>query len=182
VNTENRLEIEVKVRIGGLPPWRDRLIARGAEALVPRTLERNLVFDTPRGRLKRAGVLLRLRAAGGRGILTMKRPARGDAAYKVREEVEADVSDFAAAERILRGIGFRPFFVYEKYREVFRLGRTGLMLDETPIGNFIEIEGEPAGIDEAAALLGFSRGDYIRDSYYRLFLLAGRNGDMVFPR
>jgi adenylate cyclase class 2 len=56
------------------------------------------------------------------------------------------------------------------------------MLDETPIGNFLEIEGDPAGIDAAAARLGFARSDYITDSYHRLFLLSGRSGDMVFAR
>jgi len=184
VNTESRLEIEIKVRIGALPPWREKLLALGAEVLAPRALEKNLVFDSPRKRLKKTGILLRLRRAGGRSVLTMKMPARApeEAAYKVREETEADVSDFAAVERILRGIGFRPFFVYEKYREVLRMGLVGVMLDETPIGNFLEIEGDPAEIDRAAALLGFSRGDYIRDSYYRLFLLTGRAGDMVFSQ
>ena len=183
MNTKSCLEIEVKIRIGALPPWCGKLLALGAEVQTSRALERNLVFDTPRRRLKRSGILLRLRDAGGRSVLTMKMPARvQDEAYKVRDETEADVSDFAAAEKILRGIGFRPFFVYEKYREVFRMGRVGVMLDETPIGNFLEIEGDPAGIDEAAARLGFSRGDYIRDSYYQLFLLTGRTGDMVFSK
>jgi adenylate cyclase class 2 len=184
VNTESRLEIEVKIRIGTLPSWRERLLALGAEILAPRVLEKNLVFDSPRNRLKKLGILLRLRGAGGRNVLTMKMPTRAleDAAYKVREETETDVSDFAATEKILRGIGYRPFFVYEKYREVFRMGSVGVMLDETPIGNFLEIEGEPAGIDEAAARLGFSRGDYVTDSYYRLFLLSGRSGNMVFSK
>ena len=184
MNTENRLEIEVKVRIGTPPPWRAKLLALGAEVLAPRALERNLALDTPRKRLGKLGILLRLRGTEGRSVLTMKRPARAPegAAYKVREETEADVSDFSAMERILRGIGFRPFFIYEKYREVFRMGGVSVMLDETPIGNFLEIEGETAEIDKAAALLGFSRGDYISDSYYRLFLLSGRAGDMVFSK
>jgi len=56
----------------------------------------------------------------------------------------------------------------------------GVMVDETPIGNFLEIEGDPAGIDAVAARLGFARSDYITDSYHRLFLLSGRSGDMVF--
>ena len=84
-------------------------------------------------------------------------------------------------EAILDKIGFRPFFIYEKFREVFVLDGVRVMLDETPIGNFLEIEGQPAGIDAAAARLGFSRGEYLNDSYYRLFLLSGRSGHMVFP-
>jgi adenylate cyclase class 2 len=110
----------------------------------------------------------------------MKNPTGRASAYKVREETETNVSDFSAAEKILRGIGFQAVFTYEKYRETFRLGRALVMLDETPIGDFLEIEGAPAAIDEAAARLGFSGADFITDSYHRLFLLSGRSGDMVF--
>jgi adenylate cyclase class 2 len=182
VNTENRLEIEIKLRVGPLPPWREKLIALGAEVVCPRGLERNLVFDTPRRRLKKSGILLRLRRMAGRSVLTLKTPSRAETIYKVRRETEADVSDFAAMADILGGIGFRPFFTYEKYREVLQMEGVGFMLDETPIGNFLEIEGDPAGIDAAAARLGFSRSDYITDSYHRLFLLSGRSGDMVFAK
>jgi adenylate cyclase class 2 len=182
VNTENRLEIEIKLRVGPLLPWREKLTALGAEMKCPRGLERNLVFDTPRRRLKKNAVLLRLRRHRGRSVLTMKKPARAEAGYKVRAETETAVSDFAAMAAILGGIGFLPFFTYEKYREAWQLDEVGVMLDETPIGNFIEIEGEPGGIDAAAARLGFSRGDYITDSYHRLFLLSGRSGDMVFAK
>jgi adenylate cyclase class 2 len=182
VSTDKRLEIEIKVRIGPPPVWREKLAALGAREEFPRELERNLVFDTPESVLKERGVLLRLRGVGKRSVLTMKEPARGGSAYKVRRETEADVSGFAAMEAILRGIGFCPFFAYEKFREVVRLGDVLIMIDETPIGNFLEIEGKPAAIDNVAALLGFSPADYITDSYYRLFLASGRSGDMVFRK
>jgi adenylate cyclase class 2 len=180
VSTDQGLEIEVKIRSASLPRLRDALLALGAEASSPRALERNLVFDTAGGDLKGRGVLLRLRRAGGRTVLTLKKPAAGDSAYKVRQETEVDVSDFAAGEKILRGAGFLPVFAYEKYREALRLGGVHVLLDETPIGDFLEIEGAPAAIDEVAARLGFSKGDYITDSYHRLFLLSGKSGDMLF--
>ena len=182
MNIEKGLEIEVKIKVESLPPWREKLIALGAAPQSPRAFERNLVFDTLRNVLKKRGMLLRLRAAGGRNILTMKLPVRPDAVYKIREETETEVGDFQKMEMILRGIGFRRFFAYEKYREVLLLEGVRVMLDETPIGPFIEIEGEPAAIDGTAALLGFCRDDYITDSYHRLFILSGRSGDMVFPR
>lgn len=180
MSTDQGLEIEVKIRIPSLPRLRAALLALGAEASSPRALERNLVFDTAGGDLKRRGVLLRLRHAGGRTVLTLKTPAAGDSAYKVREETEVDVSDFTAGEKILRGAGFLPVFTYEKYREALRLGGVHLLLDETPIGDFLEIEGAPPAIDEVAGRLGYARADYITDSYHRLFLLSGRSGDMVF--
>ena len=98
----------------------------------------------------------------------------------MREEIEVEVADFAKMEKILMGVGFKIYFVYEKYREVFKSKGVRVMLDETPIGNFLEIEGEPAAIDAMAADLGFSPGDYISDSYQRLFLLGGGCGHMEF--
>ena len=43
-------------------------------------------------------------------------------------------------------------------------------LDETPIGNFFELEGTPDWIDKTATLLGFERGAYVLASYGRLYL------------
>ena len=54
------------------------------------------------------------------------------------------------------------------------------MVDETPIGDFLEIEGDADGIHRAAAALGFAPADYVTDSYVTLFFAAGRQGDMVF--
>jgi len=181
VNTDNPIEIEVKIRVERLEPWREKLRGLHAEIVSPRALERNLVFDTPRRRLRKRGILLRLRRLEAGGVLTMKMPVQENSRYKIREEVEAKVPDFAEMEKILLGIGFRTFFIYEKYREVFAGKGVRVMLDETPIGNFLEIEGEAADIDAMAVGLGFSPGDYIRDSYYELFLLSGRSGNMEFP-
>lgn len=180
MSTEKTIEIEVKIRVARLEPWRERLERLGAAAECPRVLERNLVFDTARRRLQGRGILLRLRRLETGSVLTVKMPARGNSAYKVREEIETRVADFDAVERMLLGIGFRVSFIYEKYREVFGWKGIRVMLDETPIGNFLEIEGEPAGIDGLAAALGFSPRDYITDSYHRLFILGGGSGNMEF--
>jgi adenylate cyclase class 2 len=182
VNSEKRLEVEVKVRVASLPALRKKLLAMGAKKESPRALERNLVFDSPAGDLRGKGILLRLRRVAKRSILTMKTPAAGNPAYKVRRETEVGVSDFSGMEAILLGIGFRPVFIYEKFREVLALDGIRIMLDETPIGDFLEIEGRPGGIDAVAGRLGFCRGEYLTESYYRLFLLSGRSGHMVFTR
>ncbi len=54
------------------------------------------------------------------------------------------------------------------------------MLDETPIGIFLEIEGDAAGIHAAATALGFGPEDYLTDSYAALFRASGGTGDMLF--
>jgi adenylate cyclase class 2 len=60
-----------------------------------------------------------------------------------------------------------------------------IAVDETPVGVFVEIEGNEAAIHRTATALGKSAADYITDSYRFIFLqhrdangLAGP--DMVF--
>jgi adenylate cyclase, class 2 len=59
------------------------------------------------------------------------------------------------------------------------------MLDETPVGNFLELEGTPRWIGRTAKLLGFSQADYITGSYGYLHMLYCREHglklkDMLF--
>jgi len=119
-------------------------------------------------------------------VLTYKGPvqAGGGAAsfhgrrYKIREEHQVRVADAAALARVFEGMGLRPWFRYEKYRSTYRLpGFSGLVveLDETPIGDFLELEGGCAAIDRCATLLGFRPADYIVKSYGALFLEQRRS-------
>ena len=71
---------------------------------------------------------------------------------------------------------------------VYRAGDLIITLDELPLGNFLELEGDPADIDRFAGRLGFSRADYINDSYRALHQIhweeAGEEGEpaeLVFP-
>ena len=57
-------------------------------------------------------------------------------------------------------------------------------IDETPVGTYVEIEGDAAAIHAAAARLGFTPADYVTASYRTLYvasLPAGATpGDMLF--
>ena len=70
---------------------------------------------------------------------------------------------------MLQSLGFRPGFRYEKIRISFLLGGLHLGLDETPVGTFLELEGDPKAIDRIAKALGYTVGDYVRANYYGLF-------------
>jgi adenylate cyclase class 2 len=70
---------------------------------------------------------------------------------------------------ILDVLGFAPTFRYEKYRAEWSDGKGHVVLDETPIGNFGEIEGKPRWIDRTARALGINRKDYITDTYAPMF-------------
>ena len=111
----------------------------------------------------------------------------GDKRNKSREEIEFTTSSLPATLLVLERLGFREYFRYEKFRtEYRRLGDPGVVtLDETPIGEFLEIEGPDSWIDSTARKLGFDRERYLTASYGRLFLAWCQEhgvppGNMVF--
>ena len=164
------LEIEIKLSIADVAAVRAQLETLGWSA-GERLFERNAVYDTPDQALARAGKLLRIRETGGRAILTVKLPADSDGPHKVREEHNLDAPG-PTLGRIVDGLGFAPAWTYEKHRTRYsRPGEPGVVeLDETPIGDFLELEGPPEWIDEAAEALGFAKSDYVTATYRDLFV------------
>ena len=160
-------EIEVKFIIDDLPVMRQRVIAMGASCKIPRTYEDNILFDTPDQRLKRQSGLLRLRR-DRRTWLTYKEPTpTHDRDFKVLHEYEVEMSDFIQAREILEKLGFVSTWRYEKYRETFIYQGTEILLDETPYGAFMEIEGSRDAIRAIATTLGLD---------FEARLTAGYNG------
>jgi adenylate cyclase class 2 len=179
-------EIEIKLRLPDAAAGRRMLQHAGFRLRRRRVFEANVVFDTPDGALRRQGKLLRVRQAGSRVLLTYKgAPAPGK--HKSREELEVRLSDGSVFGEVLHRLGMAPSFRYEKYRtEYARPDSPGIvMVDETPIGDFLELEGPPAWIDSTARSLGFRDSDYITATYARLFLeyhnlKEGSFAEMVF--
>ena len=158
------------------------------EVITPRHLERNLLLDTHPPTLRPTGVVLRLRQANGDTILTYKGKGSVESKHKVREELEVSASTFAGTLAIFARLGYRPTFRYDKYRTVLARARERgqAMLDETPIGPFLELEGPATWIDRTARMLGFTENDYLTASYGALWAehrkAAGLPlGDFVFP-
>jgi adenylate cyclase class 2 len=176
------VETEIKLRMDGPDAARRAVTALGATRQRARHFEDNLLYDDARSSLLAAGQALRLRRADGRVIVTHKgaREPRADG-VKRRPETEFEVSDGGAFEAILAALGYGKVFRYQKYRETYRWRDVEIVVDETPIGTYLEIEGPVATIHEAARALGRGPQDYIADSYAALFLASGGTGDMVFP-
>jgi adenylate cyclase class 2 len=180
-------EIEVKIRLADGRAILDRLRDVGLTVSVPRLHESNTLYDTRDKSLERQGMLLRLRQAGETCVLTWKGPGTAGE-YKSRPELETRFDSLEVLHEILSRLGFSPFFRYEKYRTEFvdTAKPIGVVtLDETPIGDFLELEGPGEWIDDTAHRLGFSKRDYVLESYGRLYLAdcARRNvqpTDMVF--
>ena len=129
-------------------------------------------------------------------VLTYKGPPDGGK-HKSREELELELSDAHTIGAIFDRLAYHPAFRYEKFRTEFRqsgfsrvaTGRVATcgvaMVDETPIGVYLELEGSPAWIDHTACQLGFSEKDYITASYARLYMewceaRCVEPGDMLF--
>jgi adenylate cyclase class 2 len=179
-------ETEIKLRVASVAAMRRGLRGLGFERITPRLFERNFLFDSKDQSLRTLGRVLRLRSKGRQWWLTFKAPAVSQGRHKVREELEVEIHPGERMLEILGRLGFFPVFEYQKYRTEFRQsGGKGLaLLDETPIGDFLELEGPPQWIDEAAAQLGFSRSDYVLESYVALYFAQKRGqqgaGNMVF--
>jgi adenylate cyclase class 2 len=182
---KSRKEIEIKLPFDSPAEAMAGIDGMGAELVREREFEDNLLFERDREPLKPANKLLRLRREGASALLTFKSAVPGTHSHKVRNEEETAVSDPAALERIMIGLGFHPSYRYQKYRTVFDLDGLEICLDETPLGCFLELEGEPQAIDRAAAALGFSPEQYIVESYRDLHEKEAEArgvepGDLVF--
>lgn len=163
------LEREVKLRFAGAEDARAAVLAAGATPLRGRRLQQDCLLDTADGLLRGRRVVLRVRREPGGSTITFKGPTQ-PATVKLREEIEARVSDPNLMLQILEALGFHPWFRYEKYREEFDADGVIVAVDETPVGAFVEIEGTERGITLMASALGRSAGDYVLDSYRGLFV------------
>jgi adenylate cyclase class 2 len=169
-------EIEIKLR---LPPdiskIRRTLRKLGFRVSQPRSHETNVLFDSPNNPLGKQGKLIRIRRVGPHTLLTYKGPSKS-VRYKKRQELEVYLSDANVAEEIFEKIGYQQVFRYEKFRtEYVNRDEPGkVLLDETPVGNFLELEGAPRWIGRTARLLGFSLTDYITGSYGYLYAMYCR--------
>jgi adenylate cyclase class 2 len=161
-------EIEIKFRVAEVRALRRKLRAAGFRVVTRRTHEMNTLYDLPGDVLRARKELLRIRKYGTDWKLTHKSGGK-TGRHSSREELETQVSDGKKMDLILRALGYAPTFRYEKFRAEWTDGKGQVVVDETPIGNFCEIEGPPRWIDATAKKLGVNRTDYITKNYATLF-------------
>jgi adenylate cyclase class 2 len=168
------VETEIKFRVDDVANLTQRLEAASFRLQTPRAFESNVLYDTPGRQMRARTEILRIRSYAGRWTVTHKRlpdVGPGEDTHKHRIETETDVADGAALEEIFLSLGLVPAFRYEKWRAEWTDGEGHCVVDETPIGNYAELEGSAEWIDHAAARLGIDRSQYITLSYGRLFEL-----------
>jgi len=182
-------EIEAKFRVPDRRGLEARLAALGAAA-GELEYEVNVLLDDDGMTLRASGQALRVRTANGRGVLTFKGPASFEGGVKSRLELESGVEAPETVLALLEALGFGPRFRYEKRRTPWRFAdpaRPLVVVDETPLGLFAEIEGEAGAVRVLALELGVSEGAFLRSSYWGLWQAAresdpGLPEDMVFAR
>jgi adenylate cyclase class 2 len=202
-------EIEIKLEVRDPRALKRSLARLDFRRVEARHFESNCLLDFPNLRLRQAQLLLRLRWKRGKCLLTFKGAPSRSRHYKVRTEMEMEVEDGGGLREILESAGLREVFRYDKYRTQYAPAsgrqkmarqdgsagrgakrrapeRCELAYDETPIGNYVELEGPPEWIDEVARRLGCQRSDYITLSYAALYHQKCREqgkkpANMVFP-
>lgn len=187
------MELEVKFLLSQPATFVERLQTLGAHLEAQRVYETNVRFDTPGRTLTRSYQVLRLRQ-DTKVRVTYKGPGRMQDGVRARQEIEFGVDNFESAKATFEALGYEVSFIYEKYRTTYKLtvgsdgfnrsrskpmaptnGEVEIVLDETPIGTFTEIEGPDArSIQTAAQQLGLDWGARINESYTYLFETAKR--------
>jgi len=170
------VETEIKFRVADVAALSERLRGAGFHNETPRSFESNVLWDTPGREMRARTEILRIRSYAGRTVLTHKRlPDAGsglvDGRHKHRIETETTVEDGKALAEVFRSLGLTPAFAYEKWRSEWSDGEGHCVIDETPIGDYAELEGAAEWIDRVAPLIGLAEQDYITLSYGRLFEL-----------
>jgi adenylate cyclase class 2 len=166
------IETEIKFRVDDLDRLACRLEAAGFRLETPRAFESNVLYDTPDRQLRARTEILRIRGYAGQWIVTHKRLpdiGPGEDSHKHRIETETEVADGDAMAVIFLALGLTPAFRYEKWRAAWTDGEGHCVVDETPIGDYAELEGPAEWIDRIAARISLDPAEYITLSYGRLF-------------
>ena len=172
------IEREIKLRYTTCNEARLAVDGLEGSPLRDRRLQDDYLLDLPNGELQHQGCALRVRIEKSditnksiyeTTTVTFKGPPLPDV-MKVREELETTVGNGKLFLRILVKAGWNVWFRYQKYREEFKRDDVVIAIDETPVGAFVELEGNELTIRSLASALGRTTDDYIIASYRQLYV------------
>jgi adenylate cyclase class 2 len=173
------LEIEVKFYLADIEGMRNKILKLGAKSK-GRLFETNILYEDKNNSLIKKKSLLRLRQ-DEKTMLTLKsRPPVKSKDYKIVNELEVEVSDFATMGQILQMLGFHPEQKYEKWRETIVSDQTVFCLDRMPYGDFLEIEGQEKDIRYYASRFGLNWQKRIIFNYLTIFEIMRKNLNLDF--
>jgi len=173
------LEIEVKFYLADIEGMRNKILKRGAKSK-GRLFETNIRYEDKNNSLVKKKSLLRLRQDEKTTFTLKSSPPVKSKDYKIVNELEVEVSDFATMDQILKTLGFHPEQKYEKWRETFILDQTLFCLDSMPYGDFLEIEGQEKEIRYYASEFGLNWQNRIIFNYLTIFEIMRKSLNLDF--
>jgi adenylate cyclase class 2 len=166
------VEIEVKLKLNSPADTEQKLTELGAEFLTEQS-QTDYFFDDANASLTTTDRCLRLRRQSVPGseryFLTYKGP-KEQSNFKKKQEIELEIKQEQAAQKLLSALGYEQILVIEKNRRLWQLGGCSVALDRLPLlGDFIEIEGpDDKTIAEVQKSLGLADLSHVTKSYARL--------------
>jgi adenylate cyclase class 2 len=165
-------EIEAKLKVDSLDKVERKLQELGAK-FDSKLLQTDIYFDHEDLKLTSNDICLRIRKqiseSENKIFLTYKGP-KEEENYKKRREIELQIHDAAAAEKLLGALGYVKEIIVEKERHQWILGHCEVLLDELQqLGTFVEIEGPDANeIESIQKDLHLDNLPHVQESYAHL--------------
>jgi adenylate cyclase class IV len=162
-------EVEVKAVIDDFEMCRRAAVESGGRLVFEGRLE-DRRYDTADEALTSRDEVLRTRTYRDSGddtrtALEWKGPRSIEHGYRVREEQSTGVESLPTIELILGRLGYHVTKAIDRYIVQFDLHGAMVRLERYPrMDDLVEVEGEPAMIERAIALLGMRRADFTGDS------------------
>jgi hypothetical protein len=106
----------------------------------------------------------RVAGAPRRALLEWKGPTRKERGYKLREEIGTSVDEPDTLVAILGHLGYVVTTAIDREIAQYDLDGTTIRFERYPrLDDLVEVEGEPAGIERAIAVLGLPREGFNTD-------------------
>ena len=161
------LEVELKSVVDDVEQCRAAVERAGATLVFAGRLE-DRRWDTPDRAMFAKDHVLRVRVYRGgghtRAELDWKGPTRRDGTYKLREELGTSVTDPDALSQILAQLGYEVSIAIDRVIAQYDLGGTMIRFEHYPrMDDLVEVEGTPAQIEQAIAVLGMARDGFTTD-------------------
>jgi len=182
MTVDENQEIEVKFNVKNFKVITQRLEQLGAQISQPRNFEINYRYDTPDRKLSGESKVLRIRQ-DSKYWITFKAPGETIDGVRIRQEIEFSISDINSAHLFLQALGYQIYQSYEKYRTVYTLNNSHIMLDELPFGTFVEIEGSSLfSIKNCAEILGLQWDLNIEAGYLAIYKILCKLLDINYGK
>jgi predicted adenylyl cyclase CyaB len=160
-------EVELKAVVDDVAERRKRIeAAGGALSFEGKISDRR--YDFASRELSRRDEVLRTRRYESpelsRTYLDWKGPSETRDVYKIREEITAPVEDFNSVEKILEKLGLELTWEIDRYIAQYQLAGATIRFETyARMDVLVEVEGDPAAIEEAIEALGLPRGTFTNE-------------------